>query len=194
MEQPSKITPLAIISTFCGIVEIAMSIGWAQTSGVIQYIFVGFAVGFPVLIVLLFFSLIRSENYYKLYSPSEFQDPTMFKDLFMLRNRIESIESQPEIKENLAEAKQVVNSLLASPTFYKYDAIYKLILNSPEGMTAKDISNKAGVSRSYTHRVLPQLISSGLIQAESSSEDFGERSRRIISLYKASGNRETVGV
>jgi len=43
-----------------------------------QWVFLGFVIGFPVLLLVLFFKLLNSKNYHRLYSPKDYDNSEVF--------------------------------------------------------------------------------------------------------------------
>lgn len=69
--------PLTLIAIFAGIAEIASTCAIGYVNAELQYIFIWFVIGFPILLVLLFFIiLIFKPNV--LYAPSDFKNEENF--------------------------------------------------------------------------------------------------------------------
>jgi hypothetical protein len=195
MDKKHIANPLTIIGVFCSIAEIAGTVVLIAMSGVIQYIFLGFVIGFPVLLVLLFFNLLKSDNYYRLYSPSDYSDPEMFFKMFEkvtdIRNRVDSIILEtPETSVKLESVKtEISNMMEAADIAYngKGYAIFNMIAESPNGIKLSEITKNLG--RSYTKRVLSQLLEKGFIISESAQEKSEDNIERTISIYRINPNR-----
>jgi len=189
MDKKHIANPLTIIGAFCSIAEIAGTVILIAVSGIVQYIFLGFVVGFPILLVLLFFSFLKSDNYYRLYSPSDYPDSEMFFKLFEkmtdISNQVDSvIQETPETSGKLENVKKEINSIMESAEIAysgKGYAIFNLITESKNGISESDIIKNLG--RSYTKRILEHLLEKGLILSESATQKVGE-TKRTVNIYK----------
>ena len=87
--------PLTIIGMFCGIAEVTGTVVLTQVTGFVQSVLLWFVVGFPTLTILLFFSLLFSKHYAKLYSPSDYQNhPELFVEILnKMRNIRETVKN-----------------------------------------------------------------------------------------------------
>lgn len=84
--------PLTIIAIFAGLAEIAGTAALALVDKDLQSIFLWFVMGFPILLVCLFF-LTLNFNPTVLYAPSDFQDEQNFLHLLSSRRKLaESVE------------------------------------------------------------------------------------------------------
>ena len=82
MDKKHISNPLTIIGVFCSISEISGTIILLNVSGIVQYIFLGFVIGFPVAILILFFTTLNSKNYHRLYSPTDYDDSDTFRGIW----------------------------------------------------------------------------------------------------------------
>ncbi|MCG7851370.1 MAG: winged helix-turn-helix domain-containing protein [Methanosarcinaceae archaeon] len=101
--------PLTIIAIFAGLAEIAGTSALALVDKDLQSIFLWFVMGFPFLLVCLFF-LTLNFNPTVLYAPSDFQDEQNFLHILLSRRKLaESVEmiteqletNYPNISERL---------------------------------------------------------------------------------------------
>ena len=69
--------PLTIIAMFAGIAEISSTCALVFVNSELQYIFIWFVLGFPILLVLLFFIVLIFKPRV-LYAPSDFKDENNF--------------------------------------------------------------------------------------------------------------------
>lgn len=69
--------PLTIILSFAAIAEIAGTVSLKLVNPELQYIFIWFVIGFPTLLILLFFGTLNLNNKV-LYAPSDFKDEQNF--------------------------------------------------------------------------------------------------------------------
>lgn len=65
--------PLTVIAIFAGLAEVSATLALPQVSEDIQFVFVWFVMGFPILLVVLFFGTLWMKPKV-LYAPSDFQD------------------------------------------------------------------------------------------------------------------------
>ncbi len=88
--------PLSIIGIFCGLAELAGATILPMLEISLQKIFVWYVIGFPVLLVVLFFTTLNF-NRQALYAPSDFKNQGDFLKLFF-KNMDKAIEEKS--KEN----------------------------------------------------------------------------------------------
>ncbi|HEX8286421.1 MAG TPA: hypothetical protein VF556_00380 [Pyrinomonadaceae bacterium] len=69
--------PLTLFAIFAGISEISSTCAIGLVSNELQYIFIWFVIGFPILLLLLFFIILILKPRV-LYSPSDFKDERNF--------------------------------------------------------------------------------------------------------------------
>ncbi len=94
--------PLTIIAIFAALAEIAGTTALKLVIPELQYIFVWFVMGFPILLVLLFFFTLNF-NPKVLYAPSDFKDEQNFLNTMRGVNQVSS--SLDAAQEQLKEAK-----------------------------------------------------------------------------------------
>jgi hypothetical protein len=103
-EQYKRVSnPLTIIAIFAGLAEIAGTVAIRLVSSDLQHVFVWFVMGFPVLLVCLFF-LTLNFNSTVLYAPSDFRDDESFLNVLAGKQRV--IVDLESIDQRLEEAKQ----------------------------------------------------------------------------------------
>lgn len=103
-EQYKRVSnPLTIIAIFAGLAEIAGTVAIRLVSAELQHVFVWFVMGFPVLLVCLFF-LTLNFNSTVLYAPSDFRDDESFLNVLAGKQRV--IVDLESIDQRLEEAKQ----------------------------------------------------------------------------------------
>ncbi len=76
--------PLTIIALFAGLSEVAGTVALATVNKDLQHVFVWFVMGFPTLLVILFF-LTLNFNARSLYAPSDFRSDERFLELQGIR-------------------------------------------------------------------------------------------------------------
>ena len=97
--------PLTIIAIFAGLAEIASTVALAALDSSLQVIFIWFVMGFPILLVLLFFATLNF-NPKVLYAPSDFKDEANFMNTVIgTRNVSASLE---QMTEQLEIAKEQI--------------------------------------------------------------------------------------
>ena len=79
--------PLTVISIFAALAEIAGTVALATVDMQLQHLFIWFVMGFPVLLVILFF-LTLNFNPRVLYAPSDFRDEHNFLEILLGSNRL----------------------------------------------------------------------------------------------------------
>lgn len=87
--------PLSIIAIFSGIAELTGTVVLPLIEPDVQYIYVWFLMGFPVLLVCLFFATLNW-NHVVLYAPSDYADQKDFWRLFRPASQLELIEKARE--------------------------------------------------------------------------------------------------
>lgn len=93
MEKPKKISnPLTIIAIFAGIADIAATTAIFGLPVEIQKTFIWFAMGFPVLLVVLFFGVLIF-NHKVLYAPSDYRSDNSFIDLAVGKRALQEIDA-----------------------------------------------------------------------------------------------------
>lgn len=94
--------PLTIIAIFAALAEVAGTVALATVSKDLQEVFVWFVMGFPVLLVVLFFATLNF-NPKVLYAPSDFRDDETFLNA-LVGTRSVSV-GLDEVTHQLEEAK-----------------------------------------------------------------------------------------
>jgi len=104
--------PLTIIAIFAGLAQTAGTVVLPLVSESLQSIFIWYVMGFPVVLVLIFFATLNF-NPKVLYAPSDFQNEQHFVDLINKRigerieQQIEEVkEEKPELATELENIKQ----------------------------------------------------------------------------------------
>lgn len=88
--------PLTVIALFAGIAEVSGTIVLPLLETATQDVYVWFLMGFPCLLVMLFFVTLWFQHHV-LYAPSDFRDDKVFADLFKPRVSSLDIEVSDEI-------------------------------------------------------------------------------------------------
>lgn len=103
--------PLTIIGLFAGIAEIAGTTVLPLVSDTVQSIFIWYVMGFPVLLVVLFF-LTLNFNPKVLYSPSDFADEKNFMALLtQITQAVDGvIATSPDIEEQLKPVETAIEA------------------------------------------------------------------------------------
>jgi len=101
--------PLTVIGIFAAVAEVAATIALPQLDTNAQTTFVWFVMGFPLLLVLLFFATLNF-NSKALYAPSDFRDEENFMNLIfgsrhLATGSIEISKGLEEIESGIAEIK-----------------------------------------------------------------------------------------
>lgn len=93
--------PLTVIAIFAGLAEVSGTVVLPFLQKETQQVYVWFLMGFPCLLVLLFF-LTLLVKHYVLYAPSDFRDDKLFADLFVRGSGVVRVQKLEE--EVAAEA------------------------------------------------------------------------------------------
>lgn len=165
--------PLTIIGFFAGIAEVSGTIVLPFVSHELQYIFIWYVMGFPILLVAIFF-LTLNFNSCVLYAPSDFANESNYMKLTQKKvnevdEKIEDIkQNNPAIARELEDLQLRLSLVLPEINQLKVDRnevmndIYNTILNS-DGLTVKELATKYRMSKSAVHRYLMELMDKGLI-------------------------------
>ena len=108
IEKLKKVSnPLTAVCVFAGIAEVALAVTLPRLKGDIQLIFAYFAIGFPILLLVLFFVTLNF-NRKALYAPSDFSDETNFIKLLIKKE----IEESPKISNIEEDIRPLVRQSL----------------------------------------------------------------------------------
>ena len=118
--------PLTIIGAFCTIAEVSGTVVLAYLSGWPQYVFLFFVIGFPIMVSGLFFRILNSKNYFKLYSPSDYPDPKAFVELYKATANVNEIvaavikASPPDKSNDLQMIKKELDNIMDDIPDFSY--------------------------------------------------------------------------
>jgi len=127
MESKNKYVknPLSIIAIFASLSE-AIATGVLPFLTIeLQKIFIWFVMGFPVMLVLLFFFTLH-KKYHALYAPSDYKSDDSFTGLaldFRSQNKTEMLEKKREEISEIEDSQN--NDLKSSP-------VYQSLVNNPK--------------------------------------------------------------
>lgn len=107
--------PLTVIALFAGIAEVSGTIVLPLLEKEIQSTYVWFLMGFPVLLVGLFFITLWS-CHQVLYAPSDFRDDSVFKDILAPGSRVQ-VEAKLDV-----EVDEALNTAAAANEPERHDA------------------------------------------------------------------------
>lgn len=130
--------PLTIIGLFAGIAEIAGTTVLPLVSENVQNIFIWYVMGFPVLLVILFFITLNF-NPKVLYSPSDFTDEKNFMTLLtQITKAVDNVITvSPDIEKQL---KPVEIAIEAAAMQTKNDKHCVRVSVDPKNLSGTDIS------------------------------------------------------
>ena len=133
-----KITnPLTVIGLFAGLSEAAITTVTALSNSEVQGTFIWFVIGFPVLLVLLFFYTLlkRSEV---LYAPSDYKDEEHFLEAMkeMREKQREKLESILKFIDEQFEESKIVNR----PPQASSRGLEKILLESDGDESSKNLN------------------------------------------------------
>ncbi len=83
--KPIK-NPLTLIAIFAGIAEILLTVALKFINQELQYIFICFVIGFPILLIILFFVILILKPGV-LYAPSDFKNEDNFLVIMDIYNQ-----------------------------------------------------------------------------------------------------------
>jgi hypothetical protein len=95
--------PLTIIAIFAALAEVASTVSLKLITPELQYIFIWFVIGFPLLIVLVFFYILCFKTNV-LYAPSDYRDD----QTFITAIGIQKVAIIGEVREQLDTAKKQI--------------------------------------------------------------------------------------
>lgn len=104
--------PLTIIGLFAGIAEVAGTVVLPFVSLELQKFFIWYVMGFPILLVVLFF-ITLNKNPKVLYAPSDFTDEKNFMELINAAsiNVTNVIEKNPSVENELKPVETLIEKL-----------------------------------------------------------------------------------
>lgn len=158
--------PLTIIAVFAGLAEVFATIALVQLPESVQDIFLYFVMGFPVLLVTLFFYTLHKRPKV-LYGPGDYEDQSMFFDLMQesvaeeLERSLSSNESV-SVEEKVNVSQAVVGILERAENKTRKEQIRSYLV---EGRAlTKQICDDLRIHHSYATKILRELSDSGEIR------------------------------
>lgn len=177
--------PLTVIAIFAGLAEVSGTVVLPSLEKETQQIYVWFLMGFPCLLVALFFFTLFCKHYV-LYSPSDFRDDKSFSDLFdrgsgavRVRKLQEEVEAETSADEaprqsgapsaDAQGATQSIGNTLSANEVFSRD-VRAMGLLAEELVLAK-LSKELGVQfdRNVTPRGRPNVMFDGVAMAPGAS-------------------------
>lgn len=171
----SKVSnPLTTVAIFSGLAEAFATLALINIPPEIQSVFVYFVMAFPVLIVLLFFSVLNW-NHSVLYAPSDFTDESMYLESMRVRDTLrnaivgslstqvsgDSVLTPKQIKE---VSESIDKAIDEASTLPRKQQILLLLSEGP--LTSAAISETLELNKSYTYRLLGELLNEGKISQQ----------------------------
>lgn len=97
-----KQTPLGIIAIFASLAEISATVVLIQLPDSLQQIFIWFVIGFPLILIALFFYVLwkKPQNY---YSPIEYKNEENFMRLMKVTETVKQIAEEINTDETISE-------------------------------------------------------------------------------------------
>lgn len=177
--------PLTIIGIFAGIAEVAGTAVLPLVSSELQHIFIWYVMGFPVLLVVIFF-LTLNRNNKVLYAPSDFTNEDNFMQLLSaarVDKKIEALKlNNPDITPELENIQMTLFDNIAAKNMQKYSEFVKVIQlmsSGSNGVTASELAEELAISQAYAHRMLQELLEKGLITYISGTVKDGDTSKKV---------------
>lgn len=171
--MPTRVNnPLTIIAAFAGLAEVFATIALINTPEEIQRVFVYFVMGFPTLLVVLFFLVLMFNNK-ALYAPSDFSNQEHYLEVNKIRQSL-SMEVEEGLRDTESSGvvftddqidyiKKITDTPVAYPEqMLRKEQIEKLVERQPS--TAKEIMRRLSLNRSYTYRLLGELESESRVK------------------------------
>lgn len=129
--------PLTVIVFFAGLSEVFGTLILPHLNKNAQNIFIWFIMGFPILLVFLFFYTLH-KNYKVLYAPSDYKDESNFLALLKTTSK----ESELKIEEELKEEESSFNQTSVSKTITVNEINdFRTKLQLAEDLSFKKIEN-----------------------------------------------------
>ena len=118
--------PLTVVGLFAGIAEIAGTTVLPLVSEPIQNVFIWYVMGFPILLVVLFFITLNF-NPKVLYSPSDFTDEKNFMALLthMTQKVDDAINASPEIEEQIKPVEIALEQVAMQASSKNIDVVFE---------------------------------------------------------------------
>lgn len=105
--NPKKVTnPLTMISIFAGFAEVAGTVILIQLQESYQGIFIWFVMGFPILLVLLFFATMNF-NSLAMYAPSDYKDEANY--LKLAKDSMTYDKKINDLKDELRKRDEIIH-------------------------------------------------------------------------------------
>ena len=158
--------PLTIIAVFAGLAEAFATVALIQLPEGAQNIFLYFVMGFPTLLVILFFYTLHKKPKV-LYGPGDYEDQSMFFDLMqesveeeLERSLLSNGSISDEEKSNVSQA--VVGILERAESKTRKEQILSY-LSGGRALT-KQICDDLRIHHSYATKILRELSDGGEIR------------------------------
>lgn len=155
MELPQNTikNPLTIIGIFAAISEISGTTVLAFLTEDIQKIFVWYVIFFPVLLVVLFFTVILTKHQ-ALYAPSDFKTDEAFSGLIKNVQSQSSLESKNKKRSEIEEIHE--DSLISAKTVAEEKVVYNTLNSTKiDYFIAEELAIKK-LSEEYGERFLQE--------------------------------------
>lgn len=177
MECNLKISnPLTIISIFAGLAEIMATTALIQLPQEMQAVFIYFVMGFPTLLVILFFITLIFKNKV-LYAPSDFSNQEHYLELHDLRRSIQNEFSHAidQFEENSTDEKEKFKSIVdttlnSSFKSSRREQVLKYLENRTS--TTRDLCEAIDLHPSYGSLILNNLEDEGIVKKEKVGRSF----------------------
>ncbi|VUG06186.1 hypothetical protein PPOLYM_02579 [Paenibacillus polymyxa] len=173
--------PLTIVAIFAGLAEVAGTVALGLLDSSTQRIFIYFVMGFPVLLVSLFF-LVLYHKHSVLYSPSDFDNQEHF--LRVARGKVEFDNNINEITSQISQFKEEIYKEISS---LSKDSEVKTDLEKKIENVFSELSSKIEDTK---------LSADGITQSALSSSIYimGKKERTIYTIIKNNPNVDINGI
>ncbi|KGJ90910.1 helix-turn-helix transcriptional regulator [Colwellia psychrerythraea] len=168
--------PLTIISIFAGLAEVMATAALINLPAEMQSIFIYFVMGFPTLIVLLFFIILVFKNK-SLYAPSDFANQEHYMELNDLKRSIQyELSSAIEtLDSSSTDEKQKLKIFVDKTLNDSFKSSRReQVLKHLEGTssTTKELCNATDIHPSYGSLILNNLEDEGVVKKEKDGRSF----------------------
>ncbi|GGD98216.1 hypothetical protein [Rhizobium anhuiense] len=162
--------PLTVVALFAGIAEVSGTVVLPLLDKDIQHTFVWFLMGFPTLLVGVFFAILHW-NHIVLYAPSDFQNEDNFTGLVKASSDAILIKNKFEVVEALDEGVPILPPAASPPTDDPPPA------DSPptDDPPSADATSSSGITPVVTSNVTTRSIN---------MDELGLNVRRFASLTR----------
>lgn len=192
VEMKKISNPLTVVGIFAGIAEVAGTVVLPLVPLELQFIFIWYVMGFPILLVTIFFTILCLKPKV-LYAPSDFANEDNFMQLIYaakIDKKLEVVKAQnPSIAPELESIQSSLLNNIAPKNVDRYNKMVKMIrlmATANNGVTAPELARKLGTTVTRIDMILQELMENGVVTYKNVAGQDGEVSKvkRYIVLDK----------